>query len=369
MKITTWLLFLIPLSYCINSFAEHGLEPIPSDFKVVQGSELLIENMPKVRNQGAVGICYAFTAATLFDEAYCQDKKIADCANAPDSLKSSPLDMTRFNQQLDKDQDDRDRFPYEGLSVNGGYTANTLARAIRTRAIATESCAPFGQVQAKVSDTFQAQEIELAYWKRFKNIYETHKQKKDICAKCAKEYAKSSINDLRNQLNLQAADIDLMEAFKQDTYEKFLDRLLIPEDCWDDKNLIGLKGGWSVKFYPQEQDKEKSYNSYINKIKELLKKKRPLSISFCTQEPLIAKSPLECSTLLENGIKSSTAHEVIIKGYRKVCNSKNICRESLQVQNSLGQSWQDNNNDGWVAAKELLDRTFYQDGFTWLERK
>lgn len=369
MKITTWLLFLIPLSYCINSFAEHGLEPIPSDFKVVQGSELLIENMPKVRYQGPVGICYAATAATLFDEAFCQDKKINNCAQASDSLRSSMLDMTRFKQSLEKSQDPRDRFPYEGLFINGGLTVNTLSRAVQSKSVATESCAPITQVMSALSDPLKAQQVEIAYWKQFKNVYETYKQKKDICANCAQEYVKASINDLRNQFNLQAADIDLKEAFKQDTYEKFLDRVLVPEECWEDKHLIGLKDGWSVKYYPQEQDKERSYSGYINKIKEVLKKKRPLSISYCAQVPLTVKSSLECGSIMENGIKFGNGHGVVVKGYRKVCNSKNICRESLQVQNSWGQSWQDNNNDGWIDAKELLDRTFYEDGFTWLERK
>ncbi|AFX99791.1 hypothetical protein [Bdellovibrio bacteriovorus] len=356
------LLFLAP-----QAFAAFGMDPVPRELLNDKTGVLDVPNMPRVRSQDSLGVCYSFVAATLLDQANCVTNNVADCSKVPDSEKNSPLDMARYSVELPDEVDGSDRFNYEGLS-EGGSSALAMYNALRTQQTARESCAPFDQVAAKGKTPQETQQLELAMWKKFKDSYEAHKKKAKECANCGLEYATAKTQELKENYNLKASNLEILEAFSQDTYGKFLDRLLVPDTCWDLKNSVGNKGGWKVKQFPESGQKAE-YNSAIGKIKELLTKKRPVSLGFCAQETLTVKSMKACGALKDPaGNDVGAGHEIIIKGYRKVCKSANDCYEALQIQNSWGESWQSSNSDGWVDAKVLLNRSFYEPGaMTWLE--
>ncbi|WII73880.1 hypothetical protein QJS83_08315 [Bdellovibrio sp. 22V] len=322
-------------------------------------SQIQIANMPRVRSQDSIGLCYAFVAATLFDEANCAAKKTMDCASVPDQEKVSPLDMARFSKNLPENADITDRYNYEGLDI-GGSEQMALYNAINSRYLVKESCAPFDQVANKVPDAVEAQKLELAMWTKLENSFKAYKKKVKECAGCGLEYATAKADQFKKEYKLKASNEEILEAFAQDTYGNFLDRLLIPDDCLDLKNQFALQGDWDIETFP-ERNKKGTYDSMISKIKEVLGQKRPLALGFCAQEPLKVKSNEACGEF---------GHALVIKGYRKVCNQKNQCRDVLQVQNSWGESWQRANDDGWVDAKELLKRTFYaSQSLSWLKQK
>lgn len=360
------LVLLIGIFLMNISYAAQGLNPFGSEFSPDKGSELLIKNMPSIRSQDSIGICYSFVASTLYDEANCVAKKITDCSSVSPDQKASPLDMTRFASELPQEADISDRFNYEGLNTAGGAEAFTLHNAIQSNQVAKESCAPFDQIVARISDPSQAQKTELAMWQRFQDVFNEYKRKQAKCADCALEYATATANSLREEFNLKPSNQEILQAFAEKTYSKFLDKLLIPDKCWDLNNQVSLKGSWKVQTFP---DSKSNYDSTLGKIKEVLgTKKRPIALGFCTQTPLKAKSQKNCGTM-KDGKLEGEGHAVVIKGYRKVCNSKNQCYDALQVHNSWGQSWQDSTNDGWVDAKELLSRTFFEkNSLSWLEQ-
>lgn len=350
-----------------TSWGAQGLDVISKDFKPQENSVIQVSNMPRVRSQDSAGICYSFVAASLIDEANCSSQKINDCTAVSDEQKVSALDISRFSKVLDSESDTTDRFNYEGLGLEGGATVFTLENALQSGSIAKESCAPFDQLVSNMSDPAKAIEIEKATWKRFEDAYKTYQKKTKSCMDCGLEYATAVGAQIKEEFKLKATNTDILDAFAQDTYSKFLDKLLVPDKCWDLKNQTSLKGNWTHKAYPEPNVKS-NYDEYIKKIKEVLTKKRPLGIGFCTQTPLTASSIASCGKMKNGKVISGEGHAVIIKGYRKVCNLKNECRESLQVQNSWGQSWQNSNDDGWVDAKELISRTFYGTySMTWLE--
>ncbi|KHD88610.1 MAG: hypothetical protein OM95_08640 [Bdellovibrio sp. ArHS] len=357
------------LSFLISfqALADQGLNPFGPEYKPEPSSEVVVKNMPVVRSQDSVGICYSFVASTLIDEANCTARKITDCSKLPDDQRSSPLDLTRFSTVLPQDADYTDRFNYEGLNTGGGSPALTLQNAIASAAVVKESCAPFDQFVSKINNPAEAQKLELAMWKRFDDAYNEYKKRKEKCVECALEYATAVGNELKENYNLKASNQEILEAFAEKTHAKFLDKLLIPDQCWDFKNQTALKGSWSLKVFPEEEGS--GYEASLKKIKEVLgTKKRPLAIGFCTQTPLKAKSQEKCGTTMKDGSFSGEGHAVVIKGYRRVCNSQNKCYDALQIQNSWGQSWQDSTNGGWVDAKELLNRTFYErHSLSWLE--
>lgn len=350
-------------------WAAFGLNPVGGDYKPQEGSQLQVTNMPKVRTQDSIGICYSFVASTLIDEANCVANKISNCASMSDELKASPLDMARYSQNLPSDADDTDRFNYEGLSEGGSAPFALYNSAFRVQSVVKESCAPFDQVVAKIKDPARAQQIELEMWQKLKNAFNAYKRKEKECAQCALEMATATANDIKQNFNLKASNQEILKAFAENSYSKFLDKILVPDKCWDLENQIRLKGNWSILTYPQT-DKKSNYDDAIKKIKEVLSKKRPLGLGFCTQTPLKVRSTDECGKIMKNGEPSGEGHAIVIKGYRRVCNSQNKCYDALQVQNSWGESWQNSNADGWVDAKELLDRSFYEPGsLVWLEPK
>lgn len=365
MKIVVACMMLI---FTSSSFANSGLKTFGSDFTPQVDSLLQVPNMPKVRSQDTIGICYSFVAATLIDEANCSENKIADCASVHDKDKVSPLDLSRYSVLLPDDVDDTDRFNYEGLR-DGGHATLAIFNAMRTESIVRESCAPFDQVIGKADTVKSAQDLEIAMWKKFKDTYESVRKKARECADCGLEYATAKSDEIKKNFNLKASNKEVLEAFSQDTYGKFLDKLLIPDKCWDWENQTRLKGNWTLEDYPKAGEKS-DYNKMIAKVKEVLRTKRPLSLGFCTQVPLSVKTQMACGEVKDSsGNSVGAGHALVIKGYRRVCNSKNQCYDALQVHNSWGESWQRANDDGWVDAKELLNRTFYEAGsIAWLQR-
>lgn len=355
--------------YIEPSWGAFGLNPFSNEFKPKAETLLQVTNMPKVKSQDSIGLCYSFVASTMIDEANCVAKKISNCAGISDDEQASPLDMARYSQKLSEDVDNSDRFNYEGIQEGGSAAFALYNAGFRTQSIVKESCAPFDQVVSKISDPAKTQKTELEMWQKFQNVYNAYKRKEKECAQCAVEYATATANDIKQNFNLKASSQEILKAFAEDSYGKFLDKILIPDNCWDFKNQLSLKGQWKMKTYP-EGNQTSNYEKTIEKIKEVLGRKRPISIGFCTQTPLQVKSSDACGKITKDGQPTGEGHAVVIKGYRRVCNSQNRCYDALQVQNSWGESWQNSNDDGWVDAKELLNRSFYEPGsLAWLDPK
>lgn len=364
--------FILLISQSI--FAADGLNPFKFQYAVEPGTQAQVTNMPRVRSQDSFGICYAFAASVLFDEANCVRKEMPDCASTSDNDKVSPVDLARYSVNLDRNEYDiSDRDSYEGLK-EGGSAALALYNARTVQHSASEACAPFDQLVSRSQSPKEAQKIELAMWKRFQDSYEAYKKKSKECAACGLEYATAKSQELKDQFNLRTSNQEILQAFAQETYEKFLDRLLVPEECWEFKKGLSLLGGWDIKTYPQLGEKS-DYNKMLAMIKKNLANKRPMAFALCTQDPLTVKSIKECNEATNaSGTITGFGHEVVIKGYRRVCKvnagkTTKECYDAVQVQNSWGQSWQNENDDGWVDAKQFLDRSFYEkQTLTWLER-
>lgn len=341
---------------CVGSYARDGyLDILDASYIPNEKTYIGITNMPRLINQGAAGICYAATAAVLIDESYCSRKNIEDCKNLPDKKRASVLDITRFSMDLrDKKtkQGDKidisDKFNYEGLyfGANGAFVSQLLTN---TGSVTHEACAPLSQTLSQNPDAYLAQKEEFAMWDDFKNTYLKYKK----TGKDAASYASQEAERLKAQYPLKAPVDQIIEGFSLDTYEKFLDKLLIPEDCWDIKHQVKIP--FDMDYYPKRDlDNKKikiNYQSAINKIKEILISKHPIGVGYCSQNPLKAKTMSECGSL---------SHSAVIHGYRQSCNRKNQCVEELQIQNSWGEEWQRSHNNGWVVAKKFIDRTYYQ---------
>lgn len=321
-----------------------------------------ISGMPKVRSQDSTGLCYSFVASTLLDRQTCMDLRRADCENLDDSLRASPLDVARYKNDPDKGSDPNIPDSYQGIS-SGGKIAITLEHALRSSQMVSEQCAPFHQFVATHKDFKQRSMLELSQWRRLQDLYEKYNDLK--CPTCDNERV-SAVEDLRQNFGIQTSNEEILRAFGEKTFAIFLDRILISDEC----RLLGTTGvtlNYKVKEFPiKALSADKSgYEKTIEKIKEVLKTQTPMGVSFCVEK--------EISRCVVNNSPemAGESHAVIIKGYRRVCKSKDksSCYDAIQIQNSWGQQWQTENNDGWVDAKELLDRTRYLPGaLTWLSK-
>ena len=85
-----------------------------------------------------------------------------------------------------------------------------------------------------------------------------------------------------------------------------------------------------------------------------------LGIGLCLQPEFTAKTRKQCEPY---------GHSVVISGYRKVCHGQH-CKDSLKVINSWGEDWQVSNDNGWLDANNLLDRSLYTpQAIAWLEKE
>lgn len=341
--------------------AMQGLELIPPEYSVVDGTELVVQNMPRVRNQGGTGICYAFTAQAILEHAYCVSRGIENCGQ---SGKLSVLDLSRFSRNLveetkNNDIDTTDRFNYEGLNIsNGGHPALTLHNVLKTGSIAMEKCAPFDQTLIQSDSPEEVINSHIKFWENIEKLYRT--------VRAGEESIASALDKLLADKRIITPKEDIEEAFKQDSYALFLDRLMIPDKCWDLKNQTTLRGYWSQGFWPKgsnpqnEASELQRYEHGISIIRERISKQQPTGLSYCAQPTLTAKSIKSCGTF---------SHTVVITGYRRTC-STDKCLDALKIHNSWGEVWQRQNDEGWVEARTLLDRSFYEEGsLTWIYKE
>ena len=155
---------------------------------------------------------------------------------------------------------------------------------------------------------------------------------------------KRSHQKLLESYGIRTSPEKLLEAFAADTYDKTLDALLIPDECWDPKEGIIVPPKLSVNGFPARKE-DRKYDAFISVIKNQVKKKVPVAVSFCMQEPFVSNRKKDCNE----------AHAVAIKGYCRVCdNNGNNCVDAIQIQNSWGAEWQNRNSNGWVYAEDLL---------------
>jgi hypothetical protein len=193
----------------------------------------------------------------------------------------------------------------------------------------------------------------MAIWDRIKTSYENYQKADKSCADCGQEYATAISKELEENFNLKVENKTLLRALGKESYNQFLDVMLIPKKCRGVAGAVkDVSPHMAVRPFPEAKADKRNYDGFISEIKKQLSNQNPVGISFCAQQDFQAQSGAACS---------GERHAVVIMGYRKICDINNKCRDAVQIQNSWGQSWQENNSDGWVDAKTLLDRTFYED--------
>lgn len=332
------IVFLMLLSISTNSYAYiDTFVNFGGTYKISSKDKIEIINMPPVRSQDSVGICFSFAAANLLDHQNCTQRK-TDCRTIKDSERVSPLDLSKFTIDPPMSQ------YYSGNSESykklreGGAAYTTLTNAIYdAQSVASESCAPF---QAAVSRYGDTDELQKKTWQMLKEKFEKVHDKKTNCVDCIVDEIHNYFPRLQNKKAIK-------EALNQTNYEEFLYKLVIPDYCKQNSNQVKLNEDLRVAAYPDENQKSATAQQMKDKMIEVLKKGKPLSLSgICMDRKEVIPDLENCQDY----------HAVTITGHGKMCNSKGTCMEAFKVQNSWGEEWQKKNSDGWVLASQLTER-------------
>jgi hypothetical protein len=337
------------------------------------GPDITVANMPPVRSQDTLGICYSFAAGALLEHSICNDgEKKLNCQSLSDDQRPSVVDLSKYacnpetSKSTDKDENNSKTFS-KSIHDTMTYGLDVLTNLFNTKKVAKESCAPFDQLVAKARDSSQQTYTEAAIWKQFKMNYDNFHAKLKECADCNVKEATTTADDMIKKLDLKTSNTEILQAFAAESYNEFLYKALVPERCGRAAGQLPLfLADKKVVSWPP-QSNSMSYEDTITKLKDVLSNQRPIMVNrFCTKEV----PTVECIEHSTNGIEQG-GHAFVITGYRKMCKPGGLeCRESLKVHNSWGQTWQDQNDGGWVDAKTLVKQTMnLHNSYAWIEKK
>lgn len=332
MKRTVLLMALISPISCFSSTEARFLKVPTIDFPII--SDLVeVKNLPRVRSQGPFNICFGMSSNVVAQHYFCNQRKI-DCQNLSPRQEISPLSTTAYAISDSPENTYPGIESFTNLDLRNGQSSATVLLNLSARfQFLADSCFPFDKVVQKYGVDYNAFNETLL---KLENIYEGNKQLGiDACLECVQKQIEDSFG-----FELTAANVKL--ALKQDTFNHFLFFATIGNSRCN--HFLSLSGDDLPYFqsYPIK-GQVYTYEQKVETLKRIVKGGRPADLAgIC---------------LISEGGKCHGAHSVAVTGYRKQCTPKGECREVLRIQNSWGEEWQKNFNDGWIDARTLLDNS------------
>lgn len=371
---------------------------IDSEYSEPSGT-IEAKNLPNTFSQDSLNICSAMTAGFLLDASNCRTQKRSCKPDGKISIEEiereafSRVDLARYAHVVPTEE--KFKSFYDGISEYGS-PALILSNVIhRNRDATNHKCASLDKILTSFGDDKSLRSAQERSWEKLKDTYNTYRKKIADCPTCKDDAFSTAKSDIAQNFKITTDDVDLLKAFAQGTYDKFLDRLLIPAECrkvgqtsyFFDRDKLELKK------FPENELKTSYYEETRDELKKVLSKGLPVGINnVCLGDDFDMQKTKDKSALIHrqgsnviaggqsegasNMFACSKPHSVVVSGYRKVCkkgtnpNDPKNCRESLKIENSWGKSWQKENNDGWVDARSFLDRTAYLgNNLLWIDDK
>lgn len=337
--IKTVCLFLISST---SIYAQYPYGLVDNSYKNA-GEVIEISPISPVKNQGEIGLCYAFAATSLLEHYRCKELGLS-CSEPKDVM--STLDVASYEENGKK-----------GLK-QGGMSLFILSNIAKERRIVKEECAPYSSLLAKVKYLDKDFESELFSWQflseGWKNLHNRKiSEGKNLCTSCMANNIKCLLPNLKTPLD--QIEMALKDA---NDVESFLYKTIMPEHCFNRSEALDIPE-FQIKSFPTYLDKDLLGASVLeNKITTLLSSKIPMQINICS-----SKTVSDICT---------SAHAVILYGLKEVCSEfKNECKKMVKIKNSYGEEWQKNNNDGWVDLQLLAksSKDFSEgNNIVWLEK-
>ncbi|WP_413584662.1 hypothetical protein [Bdellovibrio sp. HCB274] len=355
-----WWMGVLCLFPVVSGAEVYGFKTLdPQQYKVDQKSQIEIDNVPPLLSQDTLGVCYAVAASTLLTAENCRSLK-KDCKSISSDQVFSPLGLAHWGRPEEDGSKKASQSSKDAVDPYGGNIAITLWELVEGGSVSpSEQCLSLDKILSRIGGAQEASEIQLGIWKKMKALYDKSKSLPKDCDECLSDFYATAKTEIEENLNLNLSNDAMLKAFGKKTYAEFFDRILISPECNKLSKALSVEFTDKIesKYYPEGQ-KIGNYKESIGLIKRVLNEKRPLGLGNICLDAKPSKK------------KCENMHAVVIAGYRKTCNSKGSCVDSIKILNSWGKSWQSKNDDGWVDAKTVLDRTFYTEAtLSWIGDK
>lgn len=325
--------------------AEASLYPYETLDSSYKDNTVPIEITPStpVKAQDGIGLCYGFSTTSLLENYRCRELNL-NCSDPHEFLSS--LDVTSY---------------YERKSLIEGGNAYRILSNLQSskRKVAKEECVQFSALVHQMTDyknnTYSNEKVGWSFlikkWNEFKGLG------KDVvrndCVGCMADEIKKTLPNIQTPMD------QLKDAFTSaHTMEEFLYKTILPSQCLDENKMANIPE-FVTRTYPGFNDKVDA-EGIAKKIESLLLSNIPVEIGICTQKDFNEKC-------MENN-----GHSIALFGIKEVCShSKNDCRTMVKVKNSYGNSWQLQNNGGWIDLQSLAESSILlekNNNISWIEK-
>ena len=323
-------------------------------FVDVPGSVIEVPNMPRIRDQKHMGICWGVAATVLAQKYYCDLQQIGDCANLPPEREISVLDLMSW-EMLDEEykkegRASNDRKIRFGLDRGGGVAWAPLAKSQNNFAFKRESCFPLDQFYEKFGASKEALAITMSRLQLFFDTYKIQRGTGEFdyktiqaqeCTSCSAELiaARKLVFEMF-PLDKPGANYGnkIWFGLTKSTLDHFMYEVLFAAGC----KVIPMPSP-TVHIFPG-LGQHASSQELTEKLKKMLR--------------------LGISVGIQNVRTGDGWHTFVISGYKKVCGAEHKnCHELIKAHNSWGENWQKSANGGWIRWDDILEALdTYADG-------
>lgn len=387
----SFLIFLLS-AFTFHSAPAHevALPPAfvgPQDFPdltVVKNSEIVLPDMPRVRDQKQFNICFGMAPSILAQKHICRLNGLKNCNDVPAKLEISPLStMSWFQKNTEictirngkyfvdgyaKEVDpsecgdqvlpSSEEFSYSNVRFSGnGFL--TLKNAAQLFSFHNEACFNSDRFFKKFGASVEATQ---AFINAMRAFYFSNRNQDISCEGCLLSQARRWMGTMQLEI------ATLKEALQKPNFHEFMYKLMFRE-C----ERIHYSNAPLFKQFPDipaqfiVSPRDAIAIALGAKPKDdvfFMRDQRLVKIEALTRAAILEKSreilsqgyPLMLDNLCvkrEADQRCDITHSIVIAGYREACN-RSECRKFLLLQNSWGEKWQASFDGGWVDAASLL---------------
>lgn len=297
-----WLLLVFVSSQALAYYNPYQVKE--NERPVCDDSYLELTNTPPLREQGSIGICYAFSSLLLLEHLKCSEEKNPSQCYA--SNRASPIDMAKYL-----------RTKGENEIIIGGDPQTVLARFSSDKKLVNEACASMNNWK------------QLGYQPDYEDYF--HQIHNAIINGATQTEIQCFAQDLSGaNLGEVSHLIHTLSQAKNLTLGQLRAEILYKKNCTAPDITFPA---YQTHSYPTRNEK-KTNQGILNFVKNNLDINSPVEVSFCAEK---------------NDQGKCFYHSATITGMRNIC-SGNQCHVQYKIQNSYGRAWQEIYDDGWVNS-------------------